>query len=130
MDKNDWVYGYYVFQKKCSVVHGQQISELDRDKHIIVDFRGSSHEVIFESVSRCVGLKDINNKYIFENDIIKHFNECPVKELSEDIGKVFYYQSKCRFLRTSKVFPDDCPELHSDLNYEIVGNAFDDLDML
>lgn len=70
-DNGAWVTGYYVFQRKRSGVFGQKISELDFDRHLIIDLRGNSHEVIPETVVRCTGLKDKNGKPIFEGDIVE-----------------------------------------------------------
>lgn len=70
-DNGEWVTGYYVFQRKRSGVFGQVISELDFDRHLIIDLRGNSHEVIPETVGQCTGLKDKNGKLIFEGDILK-----------------------------------------------------------
>ena len=70
-DNGEWVTGYYVFQRKRSGVFGQKISELDFDRHLIIDLRGNSHEVIPETVVRCTGLKDKNGKPIFEGDIVE-----------------------------------------------------------
>lgn len=44
-DNGEWVTGYYVFQRKRSGVFGQKISELDFDRHLIIDLRGNSHEL-------------------------------------------------------------------------------------
>ena len=74
-DNGEWVTGYYVFQRKRSGVFGQKISELDFDRHLIIDLRGNSHEVIPETVVRCTGLKDKNGKPIFEGDILKFVND-------------------------------------------------------
>ena len=70
-DNNERVTGYYVFQRKRSGVFGQIISELDFDRHLIIDLRGNSHEVIPETVEQCTGLKDKNGKLIFEGNIVK-----------------------------------------------------------
>ena len=70
-DNGEWVTGYYVFQRKRSGVFGQKISELDFDRHLIIDLRGNSHEVIPETVVRCTGLKDKNGKPIFEGYIVE-----------------------------------------------------------
>ena len=70
-DNNEWVTGYYVFQRKRSGVFGQKISELDFDRHLIIDLRGKLHEVIPETVVHCTGLKDKNGKLIFTGDILE-----------------------------------------------------------
>ena len=69
-DNDEWVTGYYVFQRKRSGVFGQIISELDFDRHLIIDLRGNSHEVIPETVGQCTTLTDKNGKLIFTGDIL------------------------------------------------------------
>lgn len=69
-DNGEWVYGYYVFQRKRSGVFGQVISELDCDRHLIIDLRGNSYEVIPETVGQCTGLTDKNGRLIFTGDVL------------------------------------------------------------
>ena len=96
----------------------------------IVDGFESLVPVKTETVGQYTGLTDKNGKKIFEGDIVKHYNHCDIKEYSEDIGRVFYYTETCRFLRTSKLFPDDCPEIHSSCEYEVIGNIYDNPELI
>lgn len=70
-DDGKCVMGYYVFKRKRSGVFGQVISELDFDRHLIIDLWGNSYEVIPETVGQCTGLEDKNGKMIFEGDIVR-----------------------------------------------------------
>ena len=96
----------------------------------IVDGFESLVPVKTETVGQYTGLTDKNGKKIFEGDIVKHYNHCDIKEYSEDIGRVFYYTETCRFLRTSKLFPDDCPEIYSSCEYEVIGNIYDNPELI
>ena len=94
-DNGEWVTGYYVFQRKRSGVFGQKISELDFDRHLIIDLRGNSHEVIPETVVQCTGLNDKNGKWIFEGDVVKTqpFSDKPYSskaKYKQHIGVVEY----------------------------------------
>lgn len=88
----------------------------------------ATYEVIPETIGQYTGLTDKNGIKIFEEDIIKHYNSCPIKEYSEDIGVVFWHQPTLRYLKTSSIFPDDCSELFNSNEYEIVGNVYDNCD--
>ena len=60
-DNNEWVTGYYVFQRKRSGVFGQKISELDFDRHLIIDLRGNSHETREDAEKK---LEELKNEHI------------------------------------------------------------------
>lgn len=123
-DNGKWVEGYYVCLDKY---HYILTGKLDITK----GYPNFAHyEVIPETVGRCTGLEDKNSTRIFEGDIVKHFNGCPIAEYSEDVGRIFYYTETSRFLRTSKLFPDDCPELFSCCEYEVIGNIHDNPELL
>ena len=113
-----WIYGLY----SDNYVH-------ETDFPCIMPLRSERNdydwEVIPETVGEYTGLEDKNGRRIFEGDIVKHYNHNPIKEYSEDIGRVFYYSKTCRFLRTSKLFPDDCLEIDGCCEYEIIGNIHD-----
>ena len=96
----------------------------------IVDDFESLVPVKTETVGQYTGLTDKNGKKIFEGDIVKHYTHCDIKEYCEDIGRVFYYTKTCRFLRTSKLFPDDCPEIYSSCEYEVIGNIYDNPELM
>lgn len=96
----------------------------------IVDDFESLVPVKTETVGQYTGLTDKNGKKIFEGDIVKHYNHCDITEYSEDIGRVFYYTETCRFLRTSKLFPDNCLEIYSSCEYEVIGNIYDNPELM
>jgi uncharacterized phage protein (TIGR01671 family) len=78
-------------------------------------------------------LNDKNGTKIFEGDIIKQYFENLESEYDYrccDIGRVFWYQHQTRFLRTSKLFTDDCPKMLEHYEYEIIGNIYDNPELL
>ena len=125
----DWIEGFSLFQYYCDgdywCISRSPISANDYSEIL-----GDYEEIIPETVGQYTGLTDKNGKKIFEGDIVKHYNHCDIKEYSEDIGRVFYYTETCRFLRTSKLFPDDCPEIYSSCEYEVIGNIYDNPELL
>ena len=74
-DIGEWVYGFYVFQRKRSGKFGQVLSELDSNRHFIIDAQGKSNEVIPETVGQCTGRKYANDKLLFEGDIVKWYSD-------------------------------------------------------
>lgn len=134
-DNGAWVIGYYVFQRKRSGVFGQKISELDFDRHLIIDLRGKLHEVIPETVGQCTGLKDKNGKLIFKGDIL----ESRASENKEDWKKwvvTFSDGSFCfereiprkrKFKYEQNLLGIDNIELYG---LTVIGNIHDDKELL
>lgn len=96
----------------------------------------TAYEVIPSTIGQYTGLTDKNGKRIFEGeDIICHYNN-GLKNTSlydsygKDVGRVFWYQTQTRFLRTSKNFPDDCPDMCDNCEYEVIGNIHDNPEIL
>lgn len=124
-DNGEWVTGYYVFRRKRSGIFGQIISELDFDRHLIIDLQGNSHEVIPETVGQCTGLKDKNGELIFEGDVVQ------TKKYGKVIGhsNVNYYDT-FRITYVPAVFRLE--NIYRSFNlvgnsadFEIIGNIYD-----
>ena len=127
-DNNEWVTGYYVFQRKRSGVFGQVISELDFDRHLIIDLRGNSHEVIPKTVSQYTGLEDKNGKWIFEGSVVKDKD-------SGLFGKVVFATSADGFDGMAGFMVDDVDDGLQNYNgfwhlVEVIGNIHDNPELL
>ena len=86
-----------------------------------------------ETFGQYTGLTDKNGKKIFEGDIVREYTQDINDEYDYDCfdcGRVFWYQQCSRFLRTSKWFPDDCPEITEYREYEVIGNIHDNPEIL
>ena len=71
VDNGNWVYGYYVFQRKRCGAFGQTLTEFDYDRHLICS-RGKDYlEIVPETVGEFTGLTDKNGTKIFAGDIVR-----------------------------------------------------------
>lgn len=130
-----WVEGYYVKRGNMTFIYptgpeviSRSLAKEIRPNHSVKSTQKKIKEVFLvdpETVCQYTGRTDKNGKKIFEGDIIKHYNNCPIQECSIDTGKIFWYQPTQRYLRTSSMFPDDCPELFEWNEYEVIGNIHD-----
>ena len=126
-DNNEWVTGYYVFERKRSGVFGQVISELDFDRHLIIDLRGNSHEVIPETVGQCSGVPDKNGTLMYEGDIVKGLFDFGLEIMSVCAFKdgAFGLKAKQCGAYHFSAFTSIC-----NVKYEVIGNIHDNPNLL
>lgn len=129
MDNREWVYGWY----------GKYPFGRWPLKNCIIPFEEAENgfiervEIYPTTIEQYTGLTDKNGVKIFEGDIVRE----RLKGLEEafhcvclDYGRVFWYQKTARFLRTAAVFSDDCQEMTEHHEYEVVGNIYDNPELL
>lgn len=87
------------------------------------------YEVDPDTICQCTGLKDKNGNLIWENDIVKHYNDGAHPE-SYCTGTVLWDENYAGFYRTSNEYGLSKPRISSDCIYEVVGNVFDNMELL
>lgn len=92
---------------------------------------GIPHDLYIQvkTICQCTGLKDKNGNLIWENDIVKHYNDDAHPE-SYCTGTVLWDENYAGFYRTSKEYGLSKPRINSDCIYEVVGNVFDNPELL
>lgn len=127
--RKQWVTGF------CAVLGEKTVIIVNEpEKFYDVDSGKNSHgnkivEVIPKTVCWCTGLKDKNGTIIWENDIVKHYNDDAHPE-NYCTGTVLWDENYAGFYRTSNEYGLSKPRISSDCIYEVVGNVFDNQELL
>lgn len=111
VDVDEWVYGFYMednFDKPLIITNARLQGKL-------------FIEVIPETVGICLGIKDINDSWIYEDDILKR-----VKSNGTYYKKVYHVKnySNQSIPRFDPIF------FQSDNKFEKIGNKFDNSTLL
>lgn len=132
IDNGEWVIGNRIDDGVTGQVFihtvGNSVNESDK-----VGEEGCLQFVAFEvapaTICQCTGLKDKNGKVIWENDIVKHYNDGAHPE-NYCTGTVLWDENYAEFYRTSNEYGLSKPRISSDCIYEVVGNVFDNPELL
>lgn len=87
------------------------------------------YEIDPNTICQCTGLKDKNGKLIWENDIVKHYNDGAHPE-NYCTGTVLWDENYAEFYRTSNEYGLSKPRINRDCIYEVIGNKFDNPELL
>lgn len=82
-----------------------------------------------DNIMQNIGKKDINDKDIYEGDIVRHYNVPDDKDRFV-IGVVFYDEESCSFRRTDTKYCDITYCMKEECIYEVIGNVYENPDLL
>ena len=117
-DTGEWVEGYYVYNEK------HYIGVLCTEHNVVPAI--SWYEVDPSTICQCTGLKDKNGKLIWENDIVKGKYYDNGKS-HRHIGQVKYIYEAYKVVGVKQYTGYHA---HLDGSYEVIGNIFDNPELL
>ena len=126
IDNGEWVQGYLVYDNRDKFYRIIMKIQYSTGTCISTD---NATRVDASTICQCTGLKDKNGRVIWENDIVKHYNDDAHPE-SYCTGTVLWDENYAEFYRTSKEYGLSKPRINSDCIYEVVGNTFDNPELL
>ena len=121
-DNGEWVEGA-LFNGESHCIIGQEIKFSPYTEH---ECKIVGYEVDRDTICQCTGLKDKNGKLIWENDIVKG-KYYDIGKSHRHIGKVKYV---CEAYKVVGVKQYTGYHAHLDGSYEVIGNIFDNPELL
>ena len=115
-EKDEWIVGYLigdVFSSNPGCVY-------------IISEKGC-YVVDHNTICQCIGARDRNGNLIFENDVVKHYNDREHPEYYT-FGVITWDEHTFAYYRSSEY--DLVAHLRDSLTYEVVGNTVDEPDLL
>ena len=122
LDNGEWVQGA-LFNGESHCIIGQEIKFSPYTEH---ECKIVGHEVDRDTICQCTGLKDKNGKLIWENDIVKG-KYYDIGKSHRHIGQVKYV---CEAYKVVGVKQYTGYHAHLDGSYEVIGNIFDNPELL
>ena len=127
LDNGEWVEGHLITDEKddskCFIgyIMGTNEDGTPHDLDVV--------QVDPSTICRGIGLEDRNGKLIWENDIVRHYNDDSHPE-SYCVGVVLWDDNSAGFYRTDNKYKDEKICISSRCIYEVIGNTFDNPELL
>lgn len=144
IDSKKWIEGFYVEHRKKTLYADDELSDDDIEHLIMCDNFSdwgmprelNAYKIDPATLCRCTGLKDENNKLIWENDILHNGNYFVVKWNAPCARFDIVLNNSCN-IPIGKWEPiicdwktNDFKEYRKAVDYEIIGNIFDNPELL
>ena len=130
VDSGEWVIGFYTYIYKKHYIYTRQI--IPGGLYDIAE----RFEVDPSTISRCTGSKDKNNKLIWENDILHNGNYFVVR-WNAPCARFDIVLNDSHNIPMGKWEPmicdwktNDFKEYRKAVDYEVIGNIFDNAELL
>jgi uncharacterized phage protein (TIGR01671 family) len=121
IDDREWVIGYYGVIGERSVIIEKYAENYYCPDTCESRHGNQIHEVNSKTICQCTGLKDKNGKLIWENDIVK---------INNSKGNVLITFGDFEIICTIPNEKYYKHRLEYDTEYEVVGNVFDNAELL
>lgn len=116
-DNGEWVYGFYM-----AIAGTSKILSANPDSSSGATY----YEVIPSTVGQYTGLKDKSGKEIYEDDIVRYYDDI---EDCLETGSVSYHDDWCSFNIDTHAFGDPMT-LAKYWSCEVIGNIHDNLELM
>ena len=129
IDNGEWVEGFYFCMVHNDGRHIHHfIMPLGVDLSLGTPIEKIQVEIDGKTICQYTGLTDKNGNKIWENDIVKHYNN-PNKPTQFVIGAIYWNEDNVRYERSSRYEHAKFSVLY-DCVYEVIGNTFDNTELL
>lgn len=119
IDNGEWVEGFlFKTQEHTYIAYGRQF-----DDDLFISPQNIFIMVDKDTICQYTGLTDKNGNKIWENDVVKHYNN-PNEPTQFVIGAIYWNEDNVRYERSSKYEHAKFSVLY-DCVYEVIGNIFD-----
>lgn len=123
-DNEEWITGALITCEDEAYKIATSCLEGRADEPMLV----CAYDVDRDTICQCTGLRDKNGKLIWENDIVGLYNEN--KEKRYAVGSVEYGTFNCSCCEGVYGWYFDSADIRDSGRYEVIGNIFDNPELL
>ena len=131
-DNGEWVEGYYFkFMDKSYITDMERtFMEAFYTQKSVVDFHMRAYEVEADTVCRCTGIRDCNVDKIWENDVVRYYDDLAEMEKEDLIKWNETYASFTRLHESKMGLQYLCIDRRIAKRCKVIGNIFDNPELV